>query len=206
MSNALKAKRKKMVPLGYSKAELVGIQNYCRKNNRQENIIVKTYQDIKLISLQILHDKFGFGLKRISRLENGINQCLEKNADRDLGASHYEIYLKEKCDFSITEEINKIPYRERVMFCFEKFPDAKTAIEAGKLVAAAFYNYIALSCTVLKEAFKVSGRQLLEYIEWIRYYVNSIATRRETMLGVASVLYYECKYLDARFEGKFYEV
>lgn len=206
MSNVLKRKKRKMTPIGYSQQELEGMQKYSRRNTLMENIVQKAYLDTKLMSFLILHDKFGWGLRRITRFESSINQCLEENADRDLHAADYEKYLSEKCKFSITEEVNKIPSRERILFVYDKIPtNPKIASDAAQLVSAAIYNYAVLSCTILRELFHFSGRQLLDYIHWIQYYINSVALwsesggrRGECIQYIAEILRDECKYCDSR--------
>ncbi len=207
MSNILTRKKKKMQPIGYSQKELENIQRYSRRNTMMENTVQKAYLDTKLVSFLILHDKFGWNIKRITRLEGSINQCLEENADRNLHASDYEKYLSEKCKFSIIDEINNIPSRERILLVYDKVPTTiQTANEVSRLVSAAIYNYVVLSCTVLKEEFHFSGNQLLVYIRWLQYYINSIALwsesggrRGECIKCIAAVLRAECKYCDVRY-------
>lgn len=77
---------------------------------------------------------------------------------------------------------------------------------AGKFLAASICNYYALLGVCLKTGFNFSKRQVAETLEWIRYYINSLATGYETMTGIASVMEQECKYCDPRFIGKTYEV
>lgn len=209
MSSVLNRKKKRMQPLGYYQEEIESIQRQARRNTLMKNTVQKAYLDVKLVGFLILHDKFGWGLKRIGRLESGINQCLEKNAERGFGGSHYEQYLKEKCKINVTDETNMIPHRERVLLVYDKFPtNAKLASDAGKIVAAAIYNYFAVACTVLKEEFKFSANQLREFMYWIRYYVNSIALWSQSggkrgidIPAIAEVLMDECKYCDSRFIG-----
>lgn len=108
---------------------------------------------------------------------------------------------KEKAGIDIAKEVNRIPYRECVLLSGEQKPLPNT----GKLVAAAIYNYLALSCVALKTVFKFSAKKLLEYMEWIRYYINSLARRKQfdlTIKDIAIVLVDECKYCDARFEKR----
>ena len=83
MSNALSRKKKKMQPLGYSMNEILGIQQYAKVQNNTNYLIEQSFENIKIIAYQILHDKFGFGNKRIVRVENTINAYLNANADKD---------------------------------------------------------------------------------------------------------------------------
>ena len=202
MSNALKRKSKKMQPVGYSKKEISSINKYSKERSRMNNTTYNAYLDVRLIAYQILHDKFGFGQKRIVNLENTVNTYLEKNrTDKNMSTSALVYFLKEKADIDVAKEVNQIPYRECVLLSGEQ----KSLPNTGKLVAAAIYNYLALSCVALKTVFKFSTKKLSEYVEWIRYYINSLARRKQfdlTIKDIAIVLVDECKYCDARFEKR----
>lgn len=199
MSNALKRKSKKMQPVGYSKKEISSINKYSKERSKMNNTTYNAYLDIRLIAYQVLHDKFGFGQKRIIQLENTVNTYLEKNrTDKNMSTSALVYFLKEKSDIDVAKEVNRIPYRECVLLSRERKPFP----EAGKLIAAAIYNYFALSCVALRTVFKFSANKLSEYMKWIRYYINTLARRKQfdlTIKDIAKVLMDECKYCDARF-------
>ena len=201
MSNALKRKSKKMQPVGYSKKEISSINKYSKERSRMNNTTYNAYLDVRLIAYQILHDKFGFGQKRIIRLEDTVNTYLEKNrTDKNMSTEALVYFLKEKASIDIAREVNMIPYRECVLLSGEQKPLPET----GKLVAAAIYNYFALSCVALKTVFKFSANKLCEYMKWIRYYINTLSRKNRfdlTIKDIAVVLMDECKYCDARFVG-----
>ena len=201
MSNELKRKGKKMQPVGYSKKEISSINKYSKERSRMNNTTYNAYLDVRLIAYQILHDKFGFGQKRIIQLDDTVNVYLEKNrTDKNMSTGALVCFLKEKAGIDIGKEVNRIPYRECVLLSGEQKPLPNT----GKLVAAAIYNYLALSCVALKTVFKFSTKKLSEYVEWIRYYINSLARRKQfdlTIKDIAIVLVDECKYCDERFAG-----
>ena len=96
MSNALSRKKKKMQPLGYSMNEILGIQQYAKVQNNTNYLIEQSFENIKIIAYQILHDKFGFGNKRIIRVENTINAYLDSVADVKLSTAELEYYMKTK--------------------------------------------------------------------------------------------------------------
>lgn len=184
MSNALKRKSKKMQPVGYSKKEISSINQYSKERSRMNNTTYKAYLDVRLISYQILHDKFGFGQKRIIQLENTVNTYLEKNrTDSNMTTSALVYFLREKSDIDISKEVNMIPYRECVLLSGEN----RLHEETGKLVAAAIYNYFALSCVALKTVFKFSAKKLSEYMNWIRYYINTLARRKQFDLTIKDI-------------------
>lgn len=205
MSNALSRKKKKMQPLVYSMNEILGIQQYAKVQNNTNYLIEQSFENIKIIAYQILHDKFGFGNKRIIRVENTINAYLDSVADVKLSTAELEYYMKTKCNISVTDEANKVPFRERFALVDKKVaPDSMQ--KAGQYLLASICNYFSLLGNCLKSQFKFSSRQIREVFEWIRYYINSLSGKYLDMVDVASVLYHECNYCDKRFIGKFREI
>ena len=201
MSSVLKRKKKKMQPLGYKDEIHVFNQQQVRRLNYATELAEKTFLDIKLVSLQILHDKFGLGKKRIQRLEAGINTLL----DGDTSCSEMVHYLSEKKGI----DLSKVDIPERELLGFQNLVynnDVLPVQNKLKLVLGSVSDYIVLSITALKTVFKFSKKQIDEYVSWIKFYINSISRGYETMTGVASVLYHECDYCDARFVGKVYEI
>lgn len=79
-------------------------------------------------------------------------------------------------------------------------------IQANKFLLAQVFNYFAMLGVCLKTKFKFSSDQIRQVYERIRYLINCLATGYETMTGIASVLEWECKYIDKRFIGKTYEI
>ena len=175
MSNALARKKKRMQPLGYSKSELIGIQRHAKAQSNADYLIEESYYNVRMMAYQALHDKFGFGHKRI------------------------------KCKIDVREETNKIPYRES-FYLVERKIAPNCMIQANKFLLAQVFNYFAMLGVCLKTQFKFSGNQIRQVYERIRYLINCLATGYETMTGIASILEWECKYIDKRFIGKTYEI
>ena len=207
MSNAIARKKKKMQPLGYSMNEILGIQQYARVQSNAEYLIEQSFENIKIIAYQILHDKFGFGNKRIIRVENTINAYLNEKADEDAHLTTAELghYMKTKCSISVTEEANKVPFRERFALVDRKVAP-NSMQKAGQYLLASICNYFSLLGNCLKTQFQFSAKQIREVFGWIRYYINSLSQKYLDMTDVASVLYHECDYCDKRFVGKFREI
>lgn len=201
MSSVLKRKKKKMQPLGYKDEIHVFNQQKVRRLNYATNLAEKAFLDIKLVSLQILHDKFGIGKKRIQRFEAEINTLLEG----DTSCSEMAHYLAEKKGIDLFSV--DIPERELLGFQNISYSNDILPIQNKiKVILGSVSDYIVLSVTTLKTVFKFSKKQIDEYVHWVKFYINSISRGYENMIGVASVLYHECNYCDKRFIGKFYEI
>lgn len=205
MSSVLNRKKKKMQPLGYSKQELASIQDYAKRKSNTDFMIEESFKNLRLISYQILHDKFGFGQKRIIRVEQTIDKYLNTVSDGEMTTDQLQYFMSEKCGIDVKDEANKVPFRERFSLISKKV-SAQSMQSAGTYLVASICNYFSLLGVCLKTQFKFSTRQIKEVYEWIRYYIGSISMGYETITGVASVMEYECKYIDERFVGKTYEV
>ena len=181
MSNALARKKKRMQPLGYSKSELIGIQRHAKAQSNADYLIEESYYNVRMMAYQALHDKFGFGHKRIIKVEQTIDAYVENAKDGTTG---------EELGFYLVE-------RKIAPNCM---------IQANKFLLAQVFNYFAMLGVCLKTQFKFSGNQIRQVYERIRYLISCLATGYETMTGIASVLEWECKYIDKRFIGKTYEI
>ena len=197
VSSVLKRKKKKMQPLGYNKQELTGIYNYSKDKSAKDKVIYKAFMDVRLISYLILHDKFGFGQKRIVRLED-IVDIYRTKSEMEVKYSDTNVAseLKEASSIDIREEADKVPFRECLSLSERKEP------VAGQLVSRVLFKYFSLSCKALKKYFRFSVNKLKEYMHWVRYYINTLSRRQQfevTIKDIAEVLMEECKYCDARF-------
>lgn len=207
MSNKLR-KKSYFKPAGYTKNEILLMQKRARKNTSDADITAEAFNNIKIISYQILHDKFGFGKKRIVQLDEELNNYLNDYADNKVEAPRdiaKELRAKYKID--TWHEAKVVPLREKILFVSKSIPKNPQDVKnLNNLVEATIFNYFSMICNILKKRFKLSSRQLLDFMDWIRYYINSVVRNYVDILGVASVLACECGFLDQRFEGKVYEV
>ena len=205
MSNALARKKKRMQPLGYSKSELIGIQRHAKAQSNADYLITESYYNVRMMAYQALHDMFGFGQKRIIRVEQTIETYLGDTEKDGMSAEELGYFMKTKCGIDVREETNKIPYRES-FYLVERKIAPSCMIQANKFLLAQVFNYFAMLGVCLKTKFKFSSNQIRQVYERIRYLINCIATGYETMAGIASVLEHECKYIDKRFIGKTYDI
>lgn len=203
MSSVLNRKKKKMRPLGYSKSELVKIQTYAKRQSNTDLLIEESFKNIRLIAYQILHDKFGFGNKRITRVDNTIEEYLKSASDGGLSTEQLQLYLKEKCGIDVKTEANMVPFRERFALTNYKIhPDSHHS--AGMYLLASIYNFFSLLGVCLKTQFKFSARQIREAYEHIRSYINTLSQYKRYELKIEDIAvsaWEEFKYRDERFVG-----
>lgn len=201
MSSAIARKKKRMKPAGYKEEVHVFDQQKIRSLNYAKNLAEKTFLDMKLISFNVLHDKFGYGQKRIKHLEERVNDLLNEGPS----CEEMVFYLKEK-----GIDLMNVEIPQRDLMGFQKIGynnDILPLKNKVNVVLGSVSDYIILSVTALRTNMKFTKKQVVEYIEWIQYYINSISRKIFLdMVDVASVLYHECKYCDPRFIGQFREI
>ena len=198
MSSKLKKKTKNKY---LDRKDMANISDYTKRVGNTDKLIEDSYYNIRLIAYQILHDKFGFGQKRIVRVENTIDAYLTSQEQGEISFAGLEKVLKEKCDIDVKEEVNCVPFRER--FALTKYKinvDSQKA--AGMYILASICNYFSLLGVCLKTQFKFSTRQIKEVYEWIRYYINTLSRQKQfelTIKDIAECLIEEVGYCDFRY-------
>ena len=151
------------------------------------------------------------GIQRHAKAQSNADYLIEEsyynveNAKDGTTGEELGFYLKDKCKIDVRKETNKIPYRES-FYLVERKIAPNCMIQANKFLLAQVFNYFAMLGVCLKTQFKFSGNQIRQVYERIRYLISCLATGYETMTGIASVLEWECKYIDKRFIGKTYEI
>lgn len=152
MSSKLKKKKKNTA----SQKRMNMIKDADMRVKNTESLIEESFYNLRLIAYQILHDKFGFGQKRIIKVETTIDEYMAQSTDSGVTDKMF-IYLKRKCDIDVKEEANKTPFRERFALTDRKIhPDSRQS--AGTYLLASICNYFALLGVCLKTEFKFSAR------------------------------------------------
>ena len=201
MSSVLNRKKKKNLPLGYTKKEMDIIRSKSKLERNTDNLIEESFLNIKLIAYQILHDKFGFGQKRIARVESTVDSYLKSAADGGMSTNELQFYLQQKCSIDVKEEANMVPFRERFAITTYKI-NLDSQQSAGMYLLASICNYFSLLGVCLKTQFKFSARQIKEAYGWIRYYINTLSRYKQFELKIEDIavsVMEECKFCDSRF-------
>lgn len=182
MSNALRRNKK---PTFYTKQEMRIIgQNDFEKRNA-DKVISKSYKDFVVIGYIIPHDKFGFGQKRIIRLQDFLKSYLDEAASGGNTGKDLAVYLKDKYGIDTKAEVEQIPQRQLMVlydkkgFCIER--------EAYRLSSASLFNYFALTLTILKKEFKLSVKQLQEFSDKFVDYIDTLANYKQFQLTVPMI-------------------
>lgn len=194
MSNALRRK-KKTAFFTKKGTRIIGRNDFESRNT--ERVVIKSYKEYLAIGYMVLHDEFGFGQKRMVRLEQTVNAYSEAAAnDKNMGGKALAFALKEKYDLDVAEIVNRVPQSQLMKLyawkghCVER--------EAYRLASASMFNYMALTLTALKTNLKLTRNQLQEFTDKFIDYIDTLANYKQFQLTapmIARTLANEIKFI-----------
>lgn len=183
MSNALRKKKK---PTFFTKKDTMIIGRNDFETRNTQRVVFKSYKDYLVIGYIILHDKFGFGQKRMARLERTVNAYSEASIDDpNMKGTSLAFMLKDKYDLDVTSIVNRVPQSQLMRLyawkghCVER--------EAYRLSSASMFNYLALTLTALKNMFKFTRGQLQEFSDEFVDYIDTLANYKQFQLTIPMI-------------------
>ena len=183
MSNALRRRKK---PQFYTAKETRQIEKNEFERHNSACLVTKAYKDFVVVGYIILHDKFGFGQKRLARLHNTVNQYLESAVeDKNMSGKALAALLEQKYKIDVNAEVNRIPQRQLMVLYAQKGRVIER--EAYRLSGSAMYNYFALTLTALKTQFKLTVKQLNEFVDKFIDYIDTLANFSQYALTVPMI-------------------
>ena len=183
MSNALRRKKK---PQFYTAKETRQINQNEFERHNSACLVTKAYKDFVVVGYIILHDKFGFGQKRLARLECTVNKWLESALDdKEMSGRSLAGKLNQKYQIDVNAEVNRVPQRQLMVLYAQKGRVIER--EAYRLSGSAMYNYFALTLTALKTQFKLTVKQLHEFVDKFIDYIDTLANFSQYALTVPMI-------------------
>ena len=184
MSNALRRKKK---PDFYTKVESKEIHEKALRDIAVDNTVSRSYKEFMVIGYIILHDKFGFGQKRIIRLQDTVNKYLDEvaNGNQNMSGNSLAYFLDAKYKVNVTEKVNSVPQRQ-LMKLYTQKGRVKEG-DAYRISSASMFNYLALTLTALKSMFKMTAKQLNEFCDKFIDYIDTLANYDRYALTVPMI-------------------
>lgn len=209
MSSPLKKKKKPEIPVAFSnKNDRMILANRDRKNRDLDRYTEQTFHNLKVMCLVCLHDKYSFANKRICRMSDALNRYLIDYADgKAVAPRELAVSLKEKCELDVMHETKKLSSRESLMISELGIPQNKMImVDLIKVTQYTYFNCVSTFCALLKIEFGFSAKQIREFANWMKYYVEVVTERYASAADLASILSCECKYIEPTFEGLLHEI
>ena len=204
MSSILnKAKRKKKhEQFGWTNAEVKMLAKDDLLRTSKNKVVLQSYGDFATLGYYILHIHNGFGLKRIIRLEETISKRLElAREDKNLNGKAMAFLLKDKYGIDIQREVNKIPSRE-LIFLYGNVTNVLRQDDSYKLASASLFNYLSMTCAILKMEFKFSAKEIQAFVDCFADFINTLTRPKQfglTFPDIARCLCDEINYVDDRY-------
>lgn len=198
MSNKLKPKKKHKEPdLTWTKSEKITLKN---SNNRRK-LVSRSFTDFMDLGYYVLYLHHGFGNKRIVRLERTINEYLDRaQTEKEMKTKTLAELLKMRYGIDVQKEINLIPLQQLIRIYQRNNP--LTINDTRQLLNDTAYSYMTLACTALKLMFKLSVREIEEFIAEFRDLIDTLYKFNQfglTLPKVAQCLADEVNYVDERY-------
>lgn len=168
-------KRNKKPNYGWMQSEIDNLQRYQDSKNKLADMTLRTYENLKEISMWVLHDKFGYGKKRLERVEVTISKYLERYEQGELGADEVIYFANQKIGKNLNDIVKSIPQSERMSIARVNIPKKSgDMILILKSINGIMTVYFALMITALNTRMKMSVPQVKKFIDEVMYIINSI--------------------------------
>lgn len=172
-----------------------------RKRNHRDNMagmILQIYYRFKEVSAYVLRDKFDFGKKRLSRVEQTMDAYIISYVDGEVSIEDLKFYCKEKIEISVEEIAKQIPQSYKLRLAKEIFAKSiGNPREALRVINSVIQLYFALTLTALHAKEKFSRPQIRTFVDEFLGVINSLQRVKQTMLtqqDLHDVLKEECGY------------
>ena len=171
------------------------------KQRNDNNTILECYYNSRIVSYLVLHDKFGFGHKRITNLEKAVDKYLNDYSDGAIEKGFFENELIRR-GVDLSGFVNKIPSRVKMMLTYGKHIPKKLAPRDVIMIKSSLYTFFAITMYALNNDMKVSVRKLDEiYSYWMLFNFECLAEKNRLRIeDIVLVIADECNYLDPRYE------
>lgn len=119
----------------------------------------------------ILHDKFDFSMKQLENWYNKVTDYRKKWQDDDDDSVKSEDLVINCGHVEVVKFVKSIPMTQKLFLTDIK---GKHGIIGGDYYAdMAFIRTICLVVPILKKSYKFTNKMIDEFMEWIRYYIDS---------------------------------
>lgn len=182
MSNALRRKKK---PEFYTKQDTKIVSRNSFEQRNADRVVTKSYKDFVAIGYIVLRDLFGFGQKRIIRLQEEMKARLETAADGGVNGAHVGVLLKDKYGIDVDECVKRVPQRQLMILYAQKGRCIER--EAYRITCASMFNYLEFTLITLKQCFKLSVNQLQQFIDKFIDYIDVLSNYKQFQLTVPMI-------------------
>lgn len=171
-----------------------------KPRNRSSNVILECYYNARIISYMVLRSNFGYGIKRIKKLEDIIDGYFD-----DYSSGKYEsgFFINQMLSrgVDVRKFANEIPSRVKLKIVYGgKIPrDARrNDIENASLLLCTFFG---ITTYALNHDMKISANKIRDaYLPAMKFNFECLSEKnRMSIEDVVRVMIDECGYVDPRY-------
>ena len=169
--------------------------------DKKTTAIHESYCNTRLVSYLVLHDKFGFGQKRIERLESAVDEYLDDFIDGKYESDYFDTQLRKRGIY-VREIVAKIPARVRLRLAYGRNVPKRLGTEELSLISESLRTFFAITLVALIKVLHIPILQIKdEYLKWMQFNFECLAEKnRLTIDDIVAVLAEECGYVDRRYK------
>ena len=174
------------------------MQNIRRKD--QTVTILSAYYNSRIVSYLVLHDKFGFGEKRIQKLEQTVDKYLNEYEDEIYKTGFFEAEMKER-GIDVRSAVHEIPTRIRMMLTYGSRIPKRITPQDATTIRCSMQTFYAVTMYALNKDMKVSVAKLKEvYLRWMAFNFACLAEKNRLKIDdIVLTMAQECNYIDPRY-------
>ncbi len=168
--------------------------------DQQAREILETYYNSRIVSYLVLHDKFGFGEKRIKKLEETVNKYFDDYDDGMYQVGFFETEMKKR-GIDVKSVVHEIPTRIRMMLTYGSRIPKRITPQDATTIRCSMQTFYAVTLYALNKDMKVSIKRLQEiYLKWMQFNFECMGEKNRLKIDdIVTVLCEECNYLDPRY-------
>ena len=166
-----------------------------------ERIMVECYYNSRIVSYLTLRDRFGYGKKRILKLQNATDKYIDDYAADVYPRGFFEAEIVKK-GVDLRGFVNSIPSRVNLMLVYGDNVPKRVKPSDIPVIRRAVYTFFAINIYAINKDMGVSIKKINEeYLPGMKNNFSCLAEKgRLTIEDVVKVMIEECSYLDHRYE------
>ena len=169
--------------------------------DRNTNTMLECYYNSRIVSYLVLHSDFGFGQKRIVKLENAVDKYLDDYSGGVYKTGFFEEELVKR-GVDLRGFVNKIPSRVKMMLTYGDRIPKKINPKDITIIRSSVYTFFAITLYAMNKDMKISIKKINEiYLNSMMNNFECLAEKNRLRIeDIVETLVDECSYLDPRYE------
>ena len=173
MSSKLVRKKKNRPKYSWMQDEIDAIVYRDVYDKYVAGYAVTMMQHVLKIGLWTLHDKFGFGRKRLERVQGIFNEYLKEHYEKKLNVREFPILVQAKAGADVEAEAKKFSQKCRMNLAKMEYPKNPRDLKVKLItITDALSTTYAMICTELITREKMSGTKVRKFLEECAALIN----------------------------------